>query len=743
MNPTPGMQGGAAPQATSTGPIGPLGTRDPNTAQAYAAPQSFVPQPMDAPRPSAGQFSEMGEPEGSPEEEQNEPPIRRLLEAVNIADDLDEDKLHEIGAEAYEGFNQDYESRQQWEKSIEDYTKLAIQVKEEKTYPWPRASNIKYPILSTAAMQFAARAYPSLIPSNGKVVNSQVIGKDPTGSKQKKAENTSIFTSYQLLHDMDGWEEDMDKLLIMLPIVGVIFKKTYWDSVTKKNCSKLILPKNLVVNYWTKSLFECERISEIIEISPRLLKERQLAKVFLDIDLGTPTTPDNKYRAPAQDRTTPYTLIEQHTFLDLDDDGYEEPYIVTFHKESQKVLRIVARYDEKSMVVDDEGDLVKITPIQYYTKFPFIPNPDGSFYDIGFGTLLGPLNDAVNTLINQLVDAGSLNNLQSGFIGKGLRLKMGENRFQPGEWKAVNATADDIKKQILPLPTKEPSAVLFQLMGALITSGKELASVAEIFVGKMPGQNTPATTTMATIEQGMKVFTAVYKRIYRSLSEEYKKLYRLNEVYLEPQTYVEVMDTTVDPNDFKSEGYDICPGADPSAISQTERLLKAQGLVEMLPLGILDPLKVAIRVLEAQEQPNWQELIHQETQQTGQPPQQPDPKQIEMQMKGQMEQQKAQIKQQELAFKSQLDQRDQQFKQAMQAQSENHTMQTKAMEARLQASIDIHKQRIFEAQARQKMTQTEQQHQQKLVHNEQSAQQKQEIAKSQAKANSSSGKRTK
>jgi len=310
-------------------------------------------------------------------------------------------------------------------------------------------------------------------------------------------------------------------------------------------------------------------------------------------------------------------------------------------------------------------------------------------------------------------------------------LSLIHSRFQPGEWKAVNATADDLKKQILPLPTKEPSAVLFQLMGSLITSGKELASVAEIFVGKMPGQNTPATTTMATIEQGMKVFTAVYKRIYRSLGEEYKKLYRLNEVYLNPQTYVEVMDTTVDPNDFKAEGYDICPGADPSAISQSERLLKAQGLVEMLPLGILDPFKVALRVLEAQEQPNYQELIHPEVQQTGQPPQKPDPKQIEMQMKGQMEQQKAQIQQQQAEFKSHLDQRDQQFKQAMQAQADNHALQSKEMGAKLDAAIALHKQRIFEVQAQQKMQQDQQSHNQKKVHNEQAAQQKMEISRSQ------------
>ena len=732
------------PISENLGAAAPAGT-DGQLQQAYQSPQQFAQAPMGTPMPNSGQFSPgtMGEAEEPYEEEQEPEGLRKMLEQTNIAENLDEDELIGIGAVAYEGFMQDLDSRKDWENNIDEWTKLATQVKEEKTYPWPKASNVKYPLLSTAAMQFAARAYPSLIPSDGKIVKAQVIGKDPTGQKLAKAERTSIYTSYQLMHEMDCWEEDMDKLLIMLPVVGTMFKKTYWDSLHEKNCSKLVMPKNLVVNYWTESLHKCERISEIIEMSPRLVKERQNAGIFLDVDLGEAPTPEDARNAPATDRTTPYTIIEQHTFLDLDEDGYEEPYVVTFHKESRKVLRIAPRFDERGLISDEKGKVVRIEPIQYYTKFGFIPNPDGGFYDIGFGVLLGPINDSVNTLINQLIDSGTINNLQSGFIGKGLRIRMGEQRFQPGEWKAVNATGDDLKKQIMPLPTKEPSNVLFQLMGSLITSGKELASVAEIFTGKMPGQNTPATTTMATVEQGMKVFTAVYKRTYRSLAEEFKKLYKLNATYLNPQTYVEVMDTTVDPTDFNAEGYDICPGADPTAVSQTEKLMKAQGLVEMLPLGVLDPIKVATRVLEAQEQPNYQELFNQAVQQTGQPPQQPNPKEIEMQMKGQMEQQKAQLKQQELQFKSAMQQRDQQFKQAMSAQQQAQDLKDKEMEMRLTAAAETHKQRIFQAQERQKMVQSEQQHRQKMVHNEQAAKQKQEISKSQQNKTSQAGKSSK
>ena len=666
---------------------------------------------------------------------------RALIDSVNIAEELDEDQLNEIAEECATGFENDLRSREHWERELCEWTKLAMQHREAKTWPWPRASNVKYPMLSTAAMQFAARAYPSLVPSNGQVVKAKVIGSDPTGEKYDRAQRVSKYMSYQVMEEMEGWEEDMDKLLIMLPIVGTVFKKTYWDSVTKKNCSRLVLPANFVVNYWAKSLECAERMSEIHEMSPRKVKERQMSGIFLDIDLGQPQSyPLLKGDdVPPVDETTPYCIVEQHTFLDLDDDGYAEPYIVTFDRSSRQILRISARFDQDGIFVNDEGDLQKIEPIQYYTKYSFVPNPDGGFYDVGFGVLLGPLNEAVNTLINQLTDAGTLNNLQSGFIGKGLRLKMGETRFLPGEWKAVNATGDDLRKQIVPLPSKEPSNVLFQLMGTLITSGKELASVAEIFTGKMPGQNTPATTTMASVEQGMKVFTAVYKRIFRSLKEEFKKLYRLNEIYLDPQTYVEILDQPIGPNDFAQEGYDVCPGADPTAASTQEKLMKAQGLVELMALapGALDPIKVLQRVLEAQEQPNWQELFTPIVQQSGQlPPPPPDPKMLEMQMKGQMEQQSLQMKAAAQQQEMEMNSRDKQQQMLMQREEHAMKMQMAQEKAQVDSAVALHKQKIFEAQEASKLRQGEQNHQQALVHKDQAASQQRQLSKEKASSTS-------
>ena len=596
--------------------------------------------------------------------------ITQFIDQINIADSLDDEKLDKIGVQVVEGYLTDLTSRSQWEKKYDDWIKLATLVTEQKSYPWNKASNVKYPLIATAAMQFSARAYPTLIPSNGKVVLAEVIGKDLQGEKKNRADRISKHMSYQLLKEQINWEEDMDRLLITVPIVGNCFKKTYWDKETEQNCSKLILAKDLIVNYWSKSLEATERVTERIEMSPRKLRERQLAGIFKEIELETPSseirTIDRKNIsdiAPSKDdETTPHILLEQHTFLDLDNDDYSEPYIITVEEKSRKVLRIAARFRQEDVVMDSDGEkIIRINPIQYYTKFGFIPNPDGGFYDIGFGLLLGPLNESVNTLINQLIDSGSLANLQSGFIGKGLRLKAGEQKLAPGTWIPVNATGDDLKKQIVPLPAKEPSTVLFQLLGTLITSGKELASVAEIFVGKMPGQNTPATTTMASIEQGMKVFTAIYKRIYRALAKEYKKLFKLNSIYLDEKTYVNILDEPIGPEDYNQEDYDVCPGADPSAISSTEKLVKAQGLLELLPLGTLNIQEVTKRILDAQDQPQPDLLLNQ-----GPPP--PDPKAMEAQAKMQLEQQKAQIKMQIDAMKAEMDQRSNEQKMMMEAQ---------------------------------------------------------------------------
>ena len=645
--------------------------------------------------------------------------LQKILESSNLAADLSDDKLIEIGNDVVIGYETDLESRKPWEKDLKNWTELALQVASDKTFPWPNAANIKYPLLATAAMQFAARAYPTLIPSNGKVVKCKVIGSDPTGEKSMRAFRVSTHMSYQVMEQMDGWEEDMDKLLIALPISGTCFKKTYWDSSKQQNCSKLVLPKSLVVNYWTRCLEDAERITEVFYLSKRKVKERQNLGIFIDAELGDPQTPADDVttsinrsfqRASDFDETTPYTILEQHTYLDLDEDGYAEPYIVTVEAESNKVLRIVPRFSEADVLMDDKQNVVSIEAVQYYTKYGFIPNPDGGFYDIGFGRLLGPLNNSANTIINQLVDAGSLSNLQAGFIGKGLRIKMGETRFQPGEWKAVNAVGDDLKKQIFPLPVREPSQVLFNLLDLLLKSGKELASVAEIFVGKMPGQNTPATTTMASIEQGMKVFTAVYKRVYRSLTSEFRKIYKLNQQYMNPEEYISILDNPIPQEDYKGPEDDIIPGADPSAVSSQEKQQKVQAVMQLLNLGTINPMAATLMYLEAHEIPEAEikKLAMQPQPKT-------DPKVEALQAKAAIDQQKAQNGIQISREKLRMDQMTKEQEMQHKATLQRMELEGKQMEGILKgraATLDL---QATAAQHGQAMQQQAQQNQMKLA----------------------------
>ena len=279
-----------------------------------------------------------------------------ILSSTNVAEELSEDDLISIGNMVVDGYETDLQSREHWEKDLEAWTKLALQVADNKTFPWQGAANIKFPLLATAAMQFAARAYPTLVPSNGKIVKCKVVGDDPQGEKLDRAERISRHMSYQCMDEMPDWEEDMDKLLLAVPIAGSCFKKTYWDATKQVNCSKLVLPRYLVVNYHAKSLEDAERITEIVYLTRRQVKERINRGMFLDVSLGDPTSSstmkptalkESAQMEGSEDETTPYTFLEQHCYLDLDGDDYTEPYIVTVEENSKCVVGFI--------VLDDVG----------------------------------------------------------------------------------------------------------------------------------------------------------------------------------------------------------------------------------------------------------------------------------------------------------------------------------------------------------------------------------------------------
>ncbi len=553
----------------------------------------------------------------------------QYLQAPNIADLLDDNQLADIGQKVLNEYEIDESSRNDWMKATETAMDLAKQVAEEKSYPWPKAANVKYPIITSAAIQFSARAYPAIVSGND-VVKCAVTGADPQNDKASRAARISEHMSYQLLHEMKEWEEAQDKQLIVLAIVGTDFKKTYFDPSQGRNKSIRIAAKNLVVNNHAESLETAPRITEIFTLYPYEVTEKINMGIYREADYYTNGT-DDDYE--------PVEFLEQHRRLDLDDDGYPEPYIVTVHKDSGKVARIVAGFDPASIVLTDESktqqislaqyqqgmqggmmpgemEIAKIEPVQYYTKYSFIPDPDGGFYDMGLGTLLNPLNESINTTLNQLLDAGHLAITGGGFIGRGLRMRRGETRFRPGEYKQVDVPGEGIRNNIVPLTFPGPSPVLFQLLGMLIQAAREISSTSEVMAGDSQMAMAQPTTVMALIEQGQMVYSAVYKRIHRSLGLEFKKLYRLNAIYLEEQAYFTVLDEqkAVARQDYAMTDMDVQPVSDPRIATDQQKLARANFLSQYITDPFFNPLEIRRRMLEAAQIEDIETLL--------QPPQQ-------------------------------------------------------------------------------------------------------------------------
>ena len=534
-----------------------------------------------------------------------------ILSSTNVAEMLSKEELDKIGIDVVEGYEIDRRSRSDWETKYDNSLKLAAQVFEPKSFPWPGAANIKYPLLTTACLQFSSRAYPVLVPPVDPV-KCRVVGYDETGEKTRRSERISKHMSYQVLEEMEEWEEDMDRLLVMLPITGTEFKKSYFDPTKGRNVSCHVMPKDLVVNYWAKTLESAPRKTHVFQLSKNEVKERMLRGIFLEQDIGTPVQETDPLRIVSDgiqgltpDENPPHTLLEQHCWRDLDDDGYDEPYVITVEKDSKKVLRIAARYLTDS-VQRDGKKIISITPVEYFTKFSFIPSIDGGFYDTGFGSLLGPINETVNTTINQLLDAGTLASLQTGFLARGIRLKSGEKKLRPGEWLPVESNFDDLRKGIFPLQFQPPSQVLFQLLGMMVSAGEKMGSITDLRVGESPGQNQPATTTLAVLEQGAKVETAINKRLWRALKNEYKKLYELNRIYLDDEAYFSVIDPskedagTIERSDYDGDPNDVVPSGDPSAGSEMMRLKQAEAGVASLKEGSpANPLEIWERYYRA------------------------------------------------------------------------------------------------------------------------------------------------
>ena len=546
-------------------------------------------------------------------------PLSKLLSSPNIAELLDTKDLTTIGYNVITEFNMDKESREQWEKRVEEAMKLALQVAELKSFPWPGASNIKFPLITIAALQFHSRAYPTLVPGDGLVKIDCTYDNETPPEVFESHKRIEKHMSFQMLKEDENWEAEMDKVLITIPIVGCAFKKTYWDFNEDHPVSENVLAKDFVVSYWTKNLKECPRQSHVLYLSKNDVVSRQRRGIWSEMKLDpTPQIVNNGLadaqdkaqgvNPPEQDPATPYEFIEQHRWEDLDGDGFKEPYIITVHKESRKVVRIVANYFESSIKKNNDGEIINIKPESYFTKYPFIPSPDGGFYDIGFGILLGPLNESINTIINQLVDAGTMANTAGGFLSRGIKIRGGNYNFAPLEWKHVDSTGEDLAKGIYPLPVREPSGVLFQLLSTLVNYGERIVGSTDIMVGENVGQNTPATTAQAMTEQGMKVFAGIFKRVYRSLNEELRKVYRLNQLYL-PEEY-QYGASKVFSMDYNQAATMLRPAADPNVVSDTQRVMQAEALRQAaLTTPGFNVYNVMYRYLEALKVPNIDEIL--------------------------------------------------------------------------------------------------------------------------------------
>ena len=550
---------------------------------------------------------------------------KEALRSPNLCGRFLAEDLAAIGREVCEGYKRDKRSRYKWERRNQAAMDLALQVQKAKTFPWPDCSNIAFPLVTIAALQFHSRAYPAIV-SGTEVVKCRVIGEDNDGKKTARAERISTHMSWQVLEEDQSWEEQQDRLLINLPIVGSAFKKSLRCSDKAINKSELVLAADLVLDYYAKSVEECGRKTHLIPLSRNDIYTRVKRGVFRDVledswytDRSIPDQTPGEIRTdnrrgieqPAEpDSITPFMALEQHTHLDLDGDGYAEPYIITIEEKSEAVLRIVTACDrEEDIEYNDRKQIVSVKRTEYFTKYGFIPSPDGGIYDLGFGVLLGPLNESANSLINQLVDAGTMSVTAGGFLGKGSKIRGGVYQFAPLEWKRVDSTGDDLRKNIYPLPVREPNAVLFQLLSLLINYVQRISGTTDPMVGEPTGQNTPAETTRAMIQEGMRIYSAVFKRIWRSMKQEFGKLYVLNGLYMPMRKNFGSGQFALR-EDYLGNPDEVAPAADPNVASEQMQLAQAQMLKQaaMATPGY-DPDAVERRYLKALKIPDIDEIF--------------------------------------------------------------------------------------------------------------------------------------
>lgn len=518
-----------------------------------------------------------------------------VAESPNLCDRFKPDDLNYLGQLVFQGFQRDDNSRLAWKTRTSAAMDLAMQIQKDKSFPWQGCSNVTFPLVTIAALQFSSRSYGNIIQGT-EVVKYRTIGKDPDQRLRDRADRISKHMSWQVLEEDVSWEEQHDRLLINLGIVGCNFVKSYFNPWLNYSTAELVMARDLVLDYWAKSVEDCARKTQIIPMYRNEIYEKCQAGTFrkeiLNEDWFNSVPPQPAMDAaagerdkrqgvvpPPPDEDTPFVMLEQHRLLDLDQDGYYEPYIVTINSQSQKVCKIAARWEREEDVERIDKKIRRIKATEYFTKYGFIPAPDGGIYDTGFGVLLGPLNESVNSGINQIIDAGTMDNSNGGFLGRGMKIRGGVYTQAPWIWKRVDSTGVDIKNNMVPFPKSSGNDIMFRLLGLLIEYTDRVAGTTDPMVGENPGQNTPAETSRNTMEQGMKVYSGIFKRVWRSMKEEFKKKHKLNAMFLESKKAFGNHGGYVTQEDYRSDPDQVIPAADPNLVSDNQRLSQATAVL--------------------------------------------------------------------------------------------------------------------------------------------------------------------
>ena len=526
---------------------------------------------------------EVKEPSEENEQSQEEK-IKDLVDEVkifysNLAEDMDERVLGRISSELIADYKKDKESRSDWEKSYTSGLDLLGFKYDNESRPFQGASSVTHPLLAESVTQFQAQAYKELLPSDGPV-RTQVVGEQ-TREKEEQAQRVKEFMNYMIMEQMEEYSPDFDQLLFYLPLAGSAFKKIYYDDVMQRAIAKFIPAEDLIVPYYATDLKDCERITHVVKMSENDILKKQRTGFYRDVEILPSRMDDDsvqdKYNSiegvsPSDDKEYQFNVLEMHVDLDLEE--YESevseknvkvPYIVTIDEGSQEVLAIYRNYDMNDALMKRK---------EYFVHYKFLPGL--GFYGFGLIHMIGGLSKTATAALRQLLDAGTLSNLPAGFKSRGLRIRDDDQPFQPGEFRDVDAPGGNIKDQFQILPFKEPSSVLFSLLGFVVQAGQRFAAITDNAIGN-DAQNRAVGTTIALLERGSRVMSAIHKRCYYAMRQEFRLLASIFGTYLPPIYPYSVYggNRLIKVADF-SPDVDVIPVADPNIFSMAQRVTLAQ-----------------------------------------------------------------------------------------------------------------------------------------------------------------------